>query len=54
MIMVAFVKTKMQINKVNVIFNNLHSRLRDSSGPHKTNTIRDAKFGQAQILDNVL
>jgi len=54
MIMVALVKTRMQINWANVIFNNLHSRLRDLSGPHETNTTTVAEFERAQILDRVL
>jgi hypothetical protein len=54
MILVALVETKMQINSTGVVFNNLHSRLRELGGPHKFDVTRDAKFGGAQILHIVL
>lgn len=54
MIVVTLIKTRMQINWVSIIFNNLHSRFRDLGGPHKTSTTRDAEFEGAQILNNVL
>ncbi len=54
MILVVFVKIRMQINWAGVMFNNLHSKLRDLGGPNKYNMIRDVKFGGAQILDIVL
>ncbi len=54
MTVVMFIKTKMQINWATIIFNNLHSRLRDLGNPHKTNTTKDVEFKGAQILNNVL
>lgn len=54
MILVALVETKMHINLVGVVFNNIHSRLKDLGGPHKFNVTKDAKFRGAQILDIVL
>ncbi len=36
MILVALPKTKMQINWARIVFNNLHSRLKDLGGPHKS------------------
>ncbi len=54
MILVALVETKMQINSIGIVFNNLHSRLKELGGPHKFDVTRDAKFGGAQILDIVL
>jgi hypothetical protein len=51
MILVTLTKIGMQINWANVIFNNLHSKLRDLGGPHKIGTTGDAEFGGTQILD---
>jgi hypothetical protein len=54
MILVAFTKIKMQINWANIVFNNLHSKLRDLGGPTKFGVTRNAEFKGTQILDIML
>jgi hypothetical protein len=54
MILVVFTKTKMQINWANVMFNNLHSKLKDLGNPSKFGVTQAMEFGGTQILDIML
>lgn len=53
-ILVVLTKTKIQINWVGVVFNNLHCKLRNFGDPSKSNMTKDVEFGGAQILDIML
>jgi hypothetical protein len=53
MILVALIKSEMQINWASDMFNNLHTRLKDLGDPNKSSVTQAAKFGGTQILDIV-
>ncbi len=46
-ILVVLTKTKIQINWVGVVFNNLHCKLRNLGDPSKSNMTKDVEFGGA-------
>jgi hypothetical protein len=50
MILVVLTKTRLQINWVSVVFNNVQKRLKDLSNFHKSTMTKDAEFRGAQIL----
>ncbi len=54
MILVVFIETKMQINQVGVVFNNLPNRLHDLGNSHKSDIIKNVEFKGTQILDIML